>query len=107
MIEVSEEQPHKRPAVVGIDIGLNRLATLSTGKEVENQAFLKTTLKKLRQANEQANLSEEASFYTSICARKQILMISSAFLHDSQVLPTSFPLFLCIFGVLRTQSRGG
>jgi putative transposase len=30
---------------------LNRVATLSTGEGVENQAFLKTALKKLRQAN--------------------------------------------------------
>ena len=43
--------PEKKPAAVGIDVGLNRLATLSTGEGVENQAFLKTALKKLRQAN--------------------------------------------------------
>src|SRR5207247_8702383 len=40
-----------RKAAIGIDVGLNRLATLSTGEGVENQAFLKTALKKLRQAN--------------------------------------------------------
>jgi putative transposase len=40
----------KRTAV-GVDGGLNRLATLSTGEQYENQAFLKTTLKKLCQAN--------------------------------------------------------
>jgi putative transposase len=50
-VEVPDSQPTKRPAAVGIDVGLNRLATLSTGEEVENQAFLKTALKKLRQAN--------------------------------------------------------
>src|ERR1700747_2956571 len=43
--------PAKKPAAVGIDVGLNRLATLSTGEGVENQAFLKSALKKLRQAN--------------------------------------------------------
>jgi putative transposase len=48
---VPDEQPEKRPAAVGIDVGLNRLATLSTGEGVENQVFLKTALKKLRQAN--------------------------------------------------------
>jgi putative transposase len=51
MVEVPDEQPEKRPAAVGIDVGLNRLATLSTGEGVENQAFLKTALGKLRQAN--------------------------------------------------------
>jgi putative transposase len=41
----------KRPAAIGVDVGLNRLATLSTGEGYENQAFLRTALKKLRQAN--------------------------------------------------------
>jgi len=41
----------KRQAVVGIDVGLNRLARFRTGEGYENQAFLKTALKKLRQAN--------------------------------------------------------
>ncbi len=50
-VEVPEERSEKRTAAVGIDVGLNRLATLSTGEEYENQAFLKTALKKLRQAN--------------------------------------------------------
>jgi putative transposase len=50
-VEMPAELPMNKPAVVGIDVGLNRLATLSTGEEVENQAFLKTALKKLRQAN--------------------------------------------------------
>jgi putative transposase len=50
-VEVPDEIPVKREAAVGIDVGLNRLVTLSTGEEVENQAFLKKALKKLRQAN--------------------------------------------------------
>jgi len=50
-VEVPDELSEKRTAAVGIDVGLNRLATLSTGEEYENQAFLKTALKKLRQAN--------------------------------------------------------
>ena len=40
-----------RDSAGGIDVGLNRLATLSTGEGYENQAFLRTALKKLRQAN--------------------------------------------------------
>ncbi len=36
---------------VGIDVGLNRLATLSTGRQFENQKPLRTLLKHLRQAN--------------------------------------------------------
>lgn len=50
-VEVPNEQPTKRLAAIGIDVGLNRLVTLSTGEVYENQAFLKTALKKLRQAN--------------------------------------------------------
>jgi putative transposase len=50
-VEMPDEQPDKKPAALGIDAGLNRLATLSTGEKYENQAFLKTALKKLRQAN--------------------------------------------------------
>jgi putative transposase len=50
-VEMPDEQPDKKPAAIGIDAGLNRLATLSTGEKYENQAFLKTALKKVRQAN--------------------------------------------------------
>lgn len=50
-VELPDAMLTKKPAACGIDVGLNRLATLSTGEEVENQAFLKTALKKLRQAN--------------------------------------------------------
>jgi putative transposase len=46
-----QEREVEKPAAVGIDVGLLRLATLSTGEGIENQAFLKTALKKLRQAN--------------------------------------------------------
>ena len=50
-VEMVDEMPEKRAAAVGVDVGLNRLATLSTGEGYENQAFLRTALKKLRQAN--------------------------------------------------------
>jgi putative transposase len=50
-VEMPDPIPVKKPAACGIDVGLNRLATLSTGEQVENQAFLKTALKKLRQVN--------------------------------------------------------
>jgi putative transposase len=50
-VEVPDTQPSKRPAAVGIDVGLNRLATLSTSEGFENQKCLATALKKLRQAN--------------------------------------------------------
>jgi putative transposase len=50
-VELPDALPEHKQAVIGIDVGLSRLATLSTGEGVENQAFLKSTLKKLRQAN--------------------------------------------------------
>ncbi|GCF07312.1 RNA-guided endonuclease InsQ/TnpB family protein [Dictyobacter arantiisoli] len=60
-VEVPDEVPQKRPAAVGGDVGLNRLATLSTGEECENQAFLKTNLKKLRQANKRLHRRKQGS----------------------------------------------
>jgi putative transposase len=50
-VELPDEKSNKRTAAVGIDVGLNRLATLSTSEGYENQAFLRTALKKLRQAS--------------------------------------------------------
>ena len=60
-VEVPDAIPVKRPAAVGIDVGLNRLATLSTGEGVENKAFLKTALKKLRQANKRLHRRKPGS----------------------------------------------
>ena len=50
-VELPDARPEHKPAAVGIDVGLNRLATLSTGEGVENQAFLTTALKQVRRAN--------------------------------------------------------
>ena len=50
-VEMPDEQPDPHRCAVGVDVGLNRLATLSTSEGCENQAFLKATLKKLRAAN--------------------------------------------------------
>src|SRR5690349_21872361 len=60
-VELPAAVPVKRPAAVGIDVGLNRLATLSTGEGVENQAFLKTALKKLRAANKRLHRRKPGS----------------------------------------------
>ena len=60
-VEIPETVAVKRPAAVGIDVGLNRLATLSTGEGVENQAFLKTALKQLRQANKRLHRRKPGS----------------------------------------------
>ena len=59
-VELPDDVTDKRKAAVGIDVGLNRLATLSTGEGYENQAFLRTTLKKLRQANKRLHRRERA-----------------------------------------------
>lgn len=52
--------PQERPAV-GIDVGLNRLATLSDGTGFENQKYLKTALKRLRQANKRLHRRKKGS----------------------------------------------
>jgi putative transposase len=51
-VELPDEPPvpHTKPSV-GIDVGINRLATLSGGKQFENQKPLRTLLKQLRAAN--------------------------------------------------------
>src|SRR5215471_10201978 len=95
-VEVPDEIPVKRPAAVGIDVGLNRLATLSTGEGVENQAFLKTALKKLRQANkrlhrrkpgsknrEQARRQVARLHYRITCLRQDVLQKLTTRLADS------------------------
>src|SRR5215813_15110836 len=60
-----------KPEACGIDVGLNRLATLSTGEGVENQAFLKTALGKLRQANKRLHRRKPGSNNREK-ARKQV-----------------------------------
>src|SRR5216684_3402623 len=70
-VELPDALPEKKPAAVGIDVGLNRLATLSTGEGVENQAFLKTALKKLRQANKRLHRRKPGSNNREK-ARKQV-----------------------------------
>jgi putative transposase len=60
-VELPDETLHRRTAAVGIDVGLNRLATLSTGQGYENQAFLRTALKKLRQANKRLHRRKPGS----------------------------------------------
>ncbi len=85
-VELPDALPEHKQAVVGIDVGLNRLATLSTGEGVENQAFLKTALKKLRQANkrlhrrklgsknrEQARKQVARLHYRITCMRDDVL----------------------------------
>jgi Probable transposase len=68
-VELPEQRREHRPAAVGIDVGLKRLARFRTGEGVENQAFLTTALKKLRQARrEVARLHYRVS-----CLRDDVL----------------------------------
>ncbi|GHO57309.1 RNA-guided endonuclease InsQ/TnpB family protein [Ktedonobacter robiniae] len=95
-VEIPDTIVVKKPAAVGIDVGLNRLATLSTGEEVENQAFLKTALKKLRQANkrlhrrklgsknrEKARRQVARLHYRITCLRQDVLQKLTTKLADS------------------------
>src|SRR5215467_12184876 len=85
-VELPDALPEHTQAAVGIDVGLNRLATLSTGEGVENQAFLKTALKKLRRANkrlhrrklgsknrEKARRQVARLYYRITCLRDDVL----------------------------------
>jgi putative transposase len=95
-VELPDEIPVKRPGAVGIDVGLNRLATLSTGEGVENQAFLTTALSKLRQANkrlhrrtpgsknrEKARRQVARLHYRISCLREDLLQKLTTRLADS------------------------
>ncbi|GHO49814.1 RNA-guided endonuclease InsQ/TnpB family protein [Ktedonospora formicarum] len=95
-VEIPDPIAVKKPAAVGIDVGLNRLATLSTGEHVENQAFLKTALKKLRQANkrlhrrklgsknrEKARRKVARLHYRISCLRQDVLQKLTTRLTDS------------------------
>jgi putative transposase len=70
-VEIPDAMPAKKLAAVGIDVGLNRLATLSTGEGIENQAFLKTALSKLRRANKRLHRRKPGSRNREK-ARKQV-----------------------------------
>jgi putative transposase len=51
-VELPDETlPARKLPPVGLDVGLSRLATLSTGRQFENQKPLRTLLKRLRAAN--------------------------------------------------------
>jgi putative transposase len=52
-VEVPDEIPLNDSPPVGVDVGLNRLATLSDGRQYENQRPLIHQLKKLRQLNKE------------------------------------------------------
>src|SRR6266550_7333761 len=53
MVELPDEMPLNDHPPVGVDVGLNRLATLSDGRQYENQRPLVHQLKKLRRLNKQ------------------------------------------------------
>lgn len=52
-VEMPDELPLNNHPPVGIDVGLNRLATLSDGRQYENQRPLAHQLKKLRRLNKE------------------------------------------------------
>jgi putative transposase len=60
-VEMPDTLPEKKEASVGIDVGLNRLVTFSTGEGIENQAFLKTALSKVRRANKRLHRRKPGS----------------------------------------------
>jgi putative transposase len=52
-IEMPDDVPENHNPPVGIDVGLNRLATLTDGRRYENQRPLRHLLKKLRRLNKE------------------------------------------------------
>src|SRR5258708_16417315 len=60
-VEMPDEMVYKQKPPVGIDVGLNRLATLSDGRWYENQRPLTHQLKKLRRLNKELARRTEGS----------------------------------------------
>ncbi len=60
-VEIDDKPVEKKQGSVGLDVGLLRLATLSTGEGFENQKFLKTALKKLRAAQKHLSRCRKGS----------------------------------------------
>lgn len=60
-VEMPDEQPENAHSPVGLDVGLNRLATLSDGRRFENQRPLRTLLKHVRRANKRLSRRKKGS----------------------------------------------
>jgi putative transposase len=60
-VELPDEQHDNHHPAVGLDAGLNRLATLSDGRQFENQKPLRTLLRQLRQANKRLSRRTKGS----------------------------------------------
>jgi putative transposase len=60
-VELPDEAIHNTRPPIGLDAGLNRLATLSDGRQFENQKPLRTLLKRLRAANKQLARCQKGS----------------------------------------------
>src|SRR6266567_1101736 len=60
-VELPDEQHDNHHPAVGLDAGLNRLVTLSDGRQFENQKPLRTLLRQLRQANKRLSRRTKGS----------------------------------------------
>ncbi|MFH5805174.1 RNA-guided endonuclease InsQ/TnpB family protein [Alienimonas sp. DA493] len=59
--QVARQRNATRRSVVGVDVGLTTLATLSTGEKIEGPKPLKSTLKKLRRASRSHSRKQKGS----------------------------------------------
>ena len=74
-VSIVVEMPDKKPAplpdeIVGIDLGLNRLATLSDGSEFENQKPLRSNLNQLKQLQRSLSRKQKGSKNSEQARRK-------------------------------------
>lgn len=60
-VEVADEQHRSLPQAVGIDLGLNRLATLSDGTVFENQKPLRRLLRKVKRLHQNLSRKQKGS----------------------------------------------
>lgn len=65
LVELNESQPKKRPIdesqAIGIDLGIKTFATLSNNITIENNRFLKKSLKKLKRLQRKASKRQKGS----------------------------------------------
>lgn len=72
----AKRRPPRRPdSVVGVDLGLRRLATLSTGERIENQRPLERSSRRLarlqRQADRQRRANNPANYSSDGCVKPE------------------------------------
>lgn len=77
-VKAASRQPRRREAVVGVDVGLSRLATISTGDRFENARPLARSLRSLRRLQRQLDRQRRANNPVRSSQRRKTLVSATA-----------------------------